>query len=109
MIMKNLIVIDTNTNIIKKMKFQMIVKTVNDTANDNGLISTLLVFDAYLRMQEFDFPSSIITQKADAIKKIMKEMRIAKTQKQISDALNIWNESITNHFHDLLLNSKILI
>ena len=54
MIMKNLIVIDTNTNIIKKMKFQMIVKTVNDTANDNDLIFTLLMFDAYPRMQEFD-------------------------------------------------------
>ena len=36
-------------------------------------------------------------------------MRIAKAQKQINDALNIRNKSITNHFHDLSLNSKILI
>ena len=76
-------------NIIKKMKFQMIVKTVNDTADDNGLIFTLLMFDAYSRIQKFDFSFSIITQRVDAIKKTMKEMRIAKTQKQISDALNI--------------------
>ena len=111
MIIKNLTVIDTNTdtNIIKKMKFQMIVKTVNNTANDNGLIFTLLIFDAYSRMQEFDFSFSIIIQKINAIKKIMKKMRITKTQRQISDALNIRNESITNHFHDLLLNSEILI
>ena len=79
----------TSTNITKEMELQMIVKTVNDTADDNGLIFTLLMFDAYLRMQKFDFSFSIITQRADAIKKIMKEMRIARAQKQISDALNI--------------------
>ena len=107
MIMKDLIV--TDTNITKKMKFQMIVKTVNNTAGDNDLISTLLMFGAYLRMQKFDFSSSIITQRVDAIKKTMKEVRITRTQKQVSDALNIRNGPITNHFHDLPLNSKILI
>ena len=60
MIMKNLIVIGTGTGIIKKMKFQMTVKAVNDTADDNGLIFTLLMFEAYSRMQEFDLSFSII-------------------------------------------------
>ena len=109
MIMKNLTVIDTGTNIIKKMKFQMIVKAVNDIADDNDLILTLLMFDAYFRMQKFDFSFSIIIQKIDVIKKIMKKIRITKAQKQVSDALNIRNGSITDHFHDLSLNSKILI
>ena len=87
----------------------MAVKTVNDIAGDNGLIFTLLMFDAYSRMQKFDSSFSTITQRADAIKKIMKEVRIAKAQKQVSDALNIRNESITDHFHDLPLNSKVLV
>ena len=99
----------TGTKITKEMRLQMTVKTVNDTAGDNGLILTLLMFDAYLRMQKFDFLFSIIIQKADAIKKTMKKMRITKAQKQISDALNTRNESITDHFHDLSLNLKILI
>ena len=63
MIMKDLIVTNTgmtSTNIIRKMGLQMIVKTVNDTADDNGLISTLLVFGAYPRMQKFDFSFPII-------------------------------------------------
>ena len=89
MIMKDLTAIGTDTGIIKKMRFQMIVKAVNDTADDNDLILTLLMFDAYSRMQKFDFPSSIITQRADAIKKIMKKVRITRTQKQVSNALNI--------------------
>ena len=87
----------------------MTVKTVNDIADDNGLIPTLLVFGAYFRMQKFDPPSPIITQRADAIKKTMKEMRITRTQKQVNDALNIRNEPITDHFHDLSLNSKVLV
>ena len=45
----------------------MIVKTVNDIADDNDLIFTLLMFDAYLRMQKFDSSFSIIFQKANAI------------------------------------------
>lgn len=77
------------TNIIKKIKFQIIIKIVNNIANDNDLIFTLLMFDAYFRMQKFDFSFSIIIQKIEIIKKIMKKIRIIKTKKQINDALNI--------------------
>ena len=110
MIMKNLIV--TNmifTKIIKKMKFQITIKIVNDIINDNDLIFTLLIFDAYFRMQKLDFSFSIIIQKIEIIRKIMNKIRIIKAEKQISDALNIRNKSITNHLHDLSLNSKILV
>ncbi len=37
-------------DIDKEMILQMIVKTVNDTADSDELMSTLLVFDAYSRM-----------------------------------------------------------
>ena len=61
MIMKNLIVMNMIfTKIIKKMKFQMTIKIVNDIINDNDLIFTLLIFDAYFRMQKFDFSFLII-------------------------------------------------
>ena len=77
------------TDIIKKIKFQITIKIVNDIINDNDLIFTLLMFDAYFRMQELDFLSSIIIQKIEIIRKIMNEIRIIKTEKQISNALNI--------------------
>ena len=110
MIMKNLIV--TNmifTKIIKKMKFQMTIKIVNDIINDNDLIFTLLMFDAYFRMQKLNSSFLIIIQKIEVIRKIMKKIRIIKTKKQISDALNIQNKLITNYLHDLSLNSKIFV
>ena len=108
-IMKNLIVIGTSTSITKKIKLQITVKAVNNTAGDNGLILTLLMFETYLCMQKFDSLFSIIIQRVDAIRKAMKKIRIIKTEKQISDALNIRNRSITDHFYNLSLNSKILI
>ena len=51
----------------------MAVKTVNDTAGDNGLILTLLMFEAYLCMRKFDSLFSIIIQKVDAIRKTIKK------------------------------------
>ena len=39
----------------------------------------------------------------------MNKIRIIRTEKQINDALNIRNESITNHLHDLSLNSEIFV
>ena len=111
MIMKDLTATGTGTGagITKEMRLQMAVKAVNDTAGDNGLIFTLLVFGAYSRMQEFDPPSSTIIQRADAIRKAMKEVRIAKTERQVNDALNTRNGPITDHLHDLPLNSKVLV
>ena len=38
----------------------------------------------------------------------MKKIRIIKIKKQINDALNIRNKSITNHFHDLSLKFENL-
>ena len=110
MIMKNLIV--TNmifTKIIKKMKFQITIKIVNDIINDNDLIFTLLIFDAYFRMQKFNFSFSIIIQKIEIIRKIMNEIRMIKAERQISNALNIRNKSIIDYLHDLSLNSEILV
>ena len=97
------------TDIIREIKLQITIKIVNDIINDNDLIFTLLIFNAYFRMQKFDFSFSIIIQKIEIIKKIMNEIRIIKTKKQISDVLNIRNESITDHLHDLSLNSEIFV
>ena len=99
----------TGTGITKEMGLQMAVKAVNNTAGDNNLVPTLLVFGAYSRMQKLDSPSSTITQRAEAIKKAIKKVRIARAQRQVSDTLNIRNGSITNHLHNLSLNSEVLV
>jgi hypothetical protein len=40
----------------------MAVKAINDTADPDGLVPTLLVFGAYPRMTEFDPPTASTTQ-----------------------------------------------
>ena len=45
----------------------MAVKAVNDTASPNGLVPTLLVYGAYLRISNLDPPAPSITEQAAVI------------------------------------------
>ena len=108
MIMKDLAV---DAKINKEIELQMTIKAVNDTADANDLVFMLLVFYAYSRMHHLDFFASNIIQRVVAISKAMGEMKKIMTKKQIRDALNIKNGfgSIVSHFHDLSLNSEVLV
>ena len=98
-----------DAKISKKVELQMIVKTVNDTAKANGLVFTVLIFDAYSRMHHLDPPAPNIMQRAAAISKAMDEMKKMMAKKQIRDVLNFKNDSIINHLHDLSINSEVLV
>ena len=52
----------------------MAVKAVNDTAGLDGLVPTLLVYRAYLRISKLDPPAPSITERAAAIQKAMAEI-----------------------------------
>ena len=52
----------------------MAVKAVNDTAGPDGLVPTLLVYGAYLRMSNLDPPAPSIMEWAAAIRKAMAEI-----------------------------------
>ena len=105
--MKDLASVDAK--ISKKIKLQMTIKAVNDTAETNGLVFTLLIFDAYSRMHHLDLSAPNIMQRAVAISKAMSEMKKMMTKKQIRDALNSKNGFIVNHLHDLSINSEVLV
>jgi hypothetical protein len=53
----------------------MTVKAINDLAGSDGIVSTLLVFGAYPRMTEGSASLSFIIQRAEAIRKVTKEIR----------------------------------
>jgi hypothetical protein len=65
----------------------MAVKAVNDTASPDGLVPTLLVFGAYLRMTKLDPPTPSITACAMAICKAMAEITKLQAQKSVNNAL----------------------
>jgi hypothetical protein len=49
------------------------IKAINDTAGPDGLVPTLLVYRAYLRISNLDPPTPSITEQATAIQKAMAE------------------------------------
>ena len=97
------------TDISSEFALQMSFKTLNDSVNSNDLVSTLLIFDAYLRMIELNASSSTIIQRFIAMKRVMNEVRKMNASKQIRNALNTRNDSFTTMIHDLSLNSLILV
>ena len=52
----------------------MAVKAVNNTAGLDGLVPTLLVYRAYLRIGNLDPPALFIMERAAAIQKAMVEI-----------------------------------
>ena len=105
--MKDLTSVDAKVS--KEIGLQMAVKAVNDTAGANGLVLTLLVFGAYSRMHHLDPSAPNIIQRAAAISKAMNEMKKIMAERQVRDALNTKNGPIVSYFHDLPLNSEVLV
>jgi hypothetical protein len=88
---------------------QMAFKALNDTAGLDGLVPTLLVFGAYPRMTELDAPSPTVTQRANAVKKAMAEIRKLRAERQVADALSMRNGPKTDAVHNLPPNSPVLV
>jgi hypothetical protein len=91
-----------------KSVLQMSFKALNDSIEFDDLILTLLIFEAYSRMTD-DVFSSTITQRAIVMRKVMNEIKRLVTIRRVNDALNTRNESSTAFLHDLSLNSPVLI
>jgi hypothetical protein len=87
----------------------MAFKTLNDTAGPDGLVPTLLVFGAYLKMIELDAPLPTVTQRANAVKKAMAEICKLRAERQIADALNMCNRPRIDAVHNLPPNSPVLV
>jgi hypothetical protein len=74
-----------------KHALQIAIKAVNDTAGPNGLIPTLLVFDAFPRISHTLPPSFSMTARGKAIRKAMAEAYKLKVACQMANALAIRN------------------
>ena len=52
----------------------MAVKAINNTTSFNGLVPTLLIYEAYLKINKLDPLTPSITDRAAAIRKAMAEI-----------------------------------
>ena len=87
----------------------MAVKAVNNTAGPDGLVPTLLVYRAYLRISNLDPPALSIMERAAIIRKAMAEIVKLRAKQVVSNALYHRNGPNTTLVHNLPLNSEVLI
>ncbi len=79
---------ELQTTSTKELTLQMAVKAVNDTAGPDGLVLTLLVFSAYLRMTKLDPLALSITARVIAVRKAMAEITKLQACKSVNNALH---------------------
>ena len=77
---------------IKKIRLQIIIKTVNDTAEYNNLVSTLLIFETYLHIINDNASNLFIIEKIKIIKITMNEVIRLYIKKQIINVLHQRND-----------------
>ena len=63
-----------NKVITKEIRLQMVIKVVNDIAEYNGLVPTLLVFEIFPRIISDDIFTLSIIERAKTIKMAMSEV-----------------------------------
>ena len=87
----------------------MAVKAVNDTTGLDRLISTLLVYKAYLRISNLDPLAPSIMEWAAAIRKAMAEIVKLRAKQTVNNALHHRNGPNTTLVYNLPLNSEVFI
>jgi len=87
----------------------MAVKAVNNTAGPNGLVPTLLVYGAYLRISNLGPPASSITERVAVIRKAIAEIVKLRAKQAINSALYYRNGPNTTLVYNLPLNFKVLV
>jgi hypothetical protein len=87
----------------------MAVKAINNTANPNRLVPTLLVYRAYLRISKLDPPAPSVTDQVAIIRKVIAEIVKLRAKQTVNNALYYRNGPNITLVYNLPLNSKFLI
>ena len=87
----------------------MAVKAVNNTASPNRLVPTLLVYRAYLRINNLDPPAPSITEQAAIIWKAIAKIVKLRAKQTVNNTLYYRNGPNITPVYNLPLNSKVLI
>ena len=87
----------------------MAVKAINDTAEYNGLIPTLLVFGIFPRITNNDTSTLFTVERVKAINSAITEVAKLYAKRQVSDVLHQRNGSQTIRMHDISIGSPVLV
>ena len=87
----------------------MAVKAINNTTSLDGLVPTLLVYRAYLRISNLDPPAPSIIERAAVIQKAIAKIVKLRAKQTVNNALYYHNGPNITLVYNLPLNSKVLI
>ena len=87
----------------------MAVKAINNTTGLDGLVPTLLVYGAYLRISNLDPLALSITEWVAAIWKVMVKIVKLQAKQVVSNALYHCNRFNITLLYNLLLNSEVFV
>ena len=87
----------------------MAVKAINNTASLNGLVPTLLIYGAYLRIDKLDPLTPSVTDQAAVIQKAMAKIVKLWAKQTINNALYYRNGPNITLVYNLPLNSEVLM
>jgi len=87
----------------------MAVKAINNTTGPNGLVPTLLVYRAYLRISNLGPPTLSITEQVAIIRKAIAKIVKLRAKQAVNSALYYYNGPNTTLVYNLPFNSKVLI
>jgi len=87
----------------------MAIKAVNNTTSPNGLVLTLLVYGAYLKISNLGPSTLSIMERVAIIRKVIAEIVKLRAKQTINSALYYCNGPNITLVYNLPLNSKVLI
>ncbi|EED13594.1 hypothetical protein TSTA_098510 [Talaromyces stipitatus ATCC 10500] len=105
----NIISAEMGSTISKDVVLQMAVKAINDIAGPDGIVPTVLVFRVYPRLTLDSPPSALMIRRAQAMKKVMAELRKAVAERKVNDALNTRNSPIITETLNLPLGANVKV
>jgi hypothetical protein len=93
--------------VLKQFVLQIAIKAVNNTAEPDGLVLTLLVFSTYPRIITTDTFFLMVTKHSKAIIKAIKQIAELYAKRQVTDALKQQNRPNISNTLDVLISKNV--
>jgi hypothetical protein len=95
--------------VLKQFILQITIKAVNNTAEPDDLVLTLLVFSTYPRITTNNTLSLTVTEHSKAITKAIKQIAELHTKRQVTNALRQQNGLNISDTLNVLIGKDILV
>lgn len=98
-------ILSIQSNLVLQMSF----KAINNSIGLNKLVSTLLVFNTYLRMTEQNVLFLLVIKYVMVMRKTIDEIKKNIISRLVNNILNTYNRPFTGPVYDLPISLSVLV